>query len=381
MATKKIRVRKELRHIRKITFIRSGTMASNSQNSDILAKRFFYVAQSKDGNIRQGYADTGRPFRSSIKASALSWLDYTVDNLEAEAVAISDHYGFSKQLIRGLLDKKHTGYEDLDAELGLRIPAIYVRGMQVEISPIYMLIDKSKIITIHSLKLQRFIRFRRYADVFMRKVPKKGPQVDKITLLLIRLLDENNSRNFDHLREIEEQGDSLSKWMMDPETPRSKLGPEIYKMKHALIVYLSALWVSLDVINNLRYGDATLITDDDEILNRIELLSSDLNRQIGLSEHMSEVLASGLEVLQSIYNNQLQVLNNRMAYGITYLTIIGTAVLVPNTIATVLSNPAFNMTGKDEVWYLGLIIGSTVISTALAYWWVRSQKWFPKNLD
>lgn len=375
---KKIRVRKELRHIRKITFIRSGTMASNG---DILTKRFFYVAQSKEGSIRQGYADTGRPFRGSIKASALSWLDYTVDELESETRGIADHYGFSKQLIAGLLDKRHTGYEDFDAELGLRIPAIYVRGMEVEISPIYILIDKSKIITIHSHKLQRFIRFRRYADVFMRKVPKKGPRADKLTLLLIRLLDENNSRNFDHLREIEEQGDALAKWMMDPETPRTKLGPEIYKMKHALIVYLSALWVTLDVINNLRYGDATLITDDDEILKRIELLSSDLNRQIGLSEHMSEVLASGLEVLQSIYNNQLQVLNNRMAYAITYLTIIGTAVLVPNTIATILSNPLFNLSGKDEVWYLALIFGSTLVSTLAAWWWVKSQQWFPKNVD
>lgn len=374
----KIRVRKELRHIRKITFIRSGTMASNG---DILTKRFFYVAQSREGSIRQGYADTGRPFRGSIKASALSWLDYTVDELESETQGIADHYGFSKQLISGLLDKRHTGYEDFDAELGLRIPAIYVRGMEVEISPVYILIDKSKIITIHSHKLQRFIRFRRYADVFMRKVPKKGPSADKLTLLLIRLLDENNSRNFDHLREIEEQGDELAKWMMDPETPRTKLGPEIYKMKHALIVYLSALWVTLDVINNLRYGDATLITDDDKILGRIELLSSDLNRQIGLSEHMSEVLASGLEVLQSIYNNQLQVLNNRMAYAITYLTIIGTAVLVPNTIATILSNPLFNLTGKDEAWYLALIFGSTVVSTLVAWWWVKSQQWFPKNMD
>ena len=378
---KKIRVPKELRHIRKIAFIRSGNMATNGANGDILAKRFFYVAQSKEGSIRQGYADTAKQFRGSIRASALSWLDYTVDDVEGEAVRISEHYGFSKPLIRGLLDKKHTGYEDFDSELGLRVPAIYVRGMDVEISPVYILINKSMIITIHSHKLQRFIRFRRYADSFMRKVPKKGPQADKLTLLLIRLLDENNSRNFDHLREIEEQGDNLAKWMMDAETPRSKLGPEIYKMKHALIVYLSALWVTLDVINNLRYGDATLITDDDGILGRIELLSSDLNRQIGLSEHMSEVLASGLEVLQSIYNNQLQVLNNRMAYAITYLTIIGTAVLVPNTIATILSNPAFNMTGKDEVWYLALLAGSTIVSTALAYWWVRSQKWFPKNLD
>lgn len=356
-------------------------MVINNAEGDILAKRFFFVAQSGSGNISQGYAQTSEPFQNRIREAKLAWLDYHVDDVEKEAQRIGERFGFSKSLITTLLREKRSSYQDFDAEMGLKVPAISVEGMNVRVHPIIILISKSKIVTIHTSKLQRFVRFRRYADVYMRKIPKKGAVEDKITVLLARLLDENNGRNFDHLREIEEQGDNLAKWMMDAETPRAKLGPEIYKMKHALIVYLSALWETLDVTNNLRYGDAILISDDKDILARFDRLATDINQQIGLSEHMSEVLASGLEVLQSIYNNQLQVLNNRMAYAITYLTIIGTAVLVPNTIATILSNPAFNMTGKDEVWYLALLAASTIIATALAYWWVRSQKWFPKNLD
>lgn len=356
-------------------------MAKNGSNDDILAKRFFYVAQSASGNISQGYAQSSEPFLKNINEAKLSWLDYHVDDVEKEARKIGERFGFSRSLISALLRERRSSYQDFDAEMGLKVPAISVDGMNVGVHPIIILIGKSKIVTIHSHKLQRFIRFRRYADVYMRKIPKRGSSNDKITVLLARLLDENNSRNFEHLREIEEQGDSLSKWMMDPETPRAKLGPEIYKMKHALIMYLSALWETLDVVNNLRYGDAALITDDKETLSRFDRLALDINQQIGLSEHMSEVLASGLEVLQSIYNNQLQVLNNRMAYAVTYLTIIGTAVLVPNTIATVMSNPAFNMTPKDEAWYLALLLGSTVISTLGAWWWVKSQKWFPKTMD
>ena len=93
---------------------------------------------------------------------------------------------------------------------------------------------------------------------------------------------------------------------------------------------------------------------------------------------MSEVLASGLEVLQSIFNNQLQALNNRMARVMTYLTVIGTAVLVPNTLATIFSNSAFNMQPDDLWWYVTLLVVSTVLSTWLVWLWVRKMGWTRK---
>ena len=96
---------------------------------------------------------------------------------------------------------------------------------------------------------------------------------------------------------------------------------------------------------------------------------------------MSEVLASGLEVLQSIYNNQLQNLNNRLALVMTYLTIIGTAVLVPNTLATMLSNAVWDIGPKDLGWYLALMIGATVVATGLVYWWVKKRGWIPKKME
>jgi magnesium transporter len=195
------------------------------------------------------------------------------------------------------------------------------------------------------------------------------------------LIDENNDRNFDHLREIETHGDHLSKILSDSSTPRHVLGPEIYNMKHALISYLNALWSTLEVINNLRYGDAELLTDDPRLLSRIGGLASDINGQIGLAEHLSEVLASGLEVLQSIYNNQLQILNNKLAMLAAYLGVVGTAVLVPNTLATVFSNPAFNMGPKDLWWYIAVLIGSTILATYLVYWWIKKSNLLPKSPD
>ena len=121
------------------------------------------------------------------------------------------------------------------------------------------------------------------------------------------------------------------------------------------------------------------MTDDSKILRRIGGLASDVNGQIGLAEHLSEVLASGLEVLQSIYNNQLQILNNKLAMLATYLAVIGTAVLVPNTLATILSNPAFNMTPKDLWWFLAVLIVSTLASVYVVYWWIQKSNLLPKS--
>jgi magnesium transporter len=135
------------------------------------------------------------------------------------------------------------------------------------------------------------------------------------------------------------------------------------------------------VLHTLRYGDAELITNDEKLISKLGILAEDVSRQISLAEHMSEVLASGLEVLQSIYNNQLQNLNNRLALLMSYLTIIGTAVLVPNTLATMLGNSVFDIGPKDLGWYLTLMIGSTVIATGLVYWWVKRRGWIPKKME
>ncbi len=215
----------------------------------------------------------------------------------------------------------------------------------------------------------------------MKKIPADLLVEDKVTRILIRIIDRNNEKNFEHLRYLEEQGDELNRLLLDPRTPRTRLGPEIYEMKHGLIGYLNTMWAMRGVLDSLRYGDAEAITNDERLLERIGVLAQDVQGQIGLAEHLSEVLASGLEVLQSIYNNQLQVLNNRLALVVAFLTIVGTAVLVPNTLATILGNSAFGMVQRDLWWYVPLLVGSTVLSTWLAWWWVKSRGWLPKKVD
>jgi magnesium transporter len=351
-----------------------------ANQTEVFQKPWFCVALSSGGTIFKTDAESPADFMDILNESVIAWVDRWTDDFDKDAPFAAAQLGFGEPLITSLTGDSRLTYQDFDTEMGIKLPSIQVRQFEVEPHPLLMLMRRNFVFTVHPRSVdRRFTRIRRYSDIVLKKIPNNVTPGDKLTLLLMRIIDETNQRNFEHLRQIEERGDELNKDLMNSETPRDKLGPEIYDMKHALITYLNALWQTVDVLHDLRYGDAELVTDDQKILYRLSLLAEDVQRQIGLAEHLSEVLASGLEVLQSIYNNQLQALNNRMAMVMTYLTIIGTAVLVPNTLATILGNSAFAMGPKDVGWYWALLVGSTVVATALAYWWVKRRGWLPRK--
>ena len=344
-------------------------------------KKAFCIALTPSGGQLKIVGDSPVEFIPFLANTDLAWIDFAAeDPSEAEKVAVSA--GFISSLVPTLLGDYYSVYEDLDTELGIRLPAVVGRRFDVNITPLLILIRKNLILTIHGIGTTRLTRFSRYAPTFLKKVDPKLSPPDKITILLTRLIDENNNGNFDHLREIELQGDELSRTLLDVKASRESLAPDIYNMKHALIAYLDALWTTLDVISSLRYGDAKLITDDKHLLGMFTILANDVNRQIALGEHMSEVLASGLEVLQSIYNNQLQILNNKVSLLMAWLTVIGTAVLVPNTIATIYGTPFFTDKGPEDLWWYALLLFfSTVISGYATFWWMNRKDLMPKMPD
>jgi magnesium transporter len=346
-----------------------------------IQKSAFYVSLSNNGVTTKVESDNVSEIVGHLKEDALEWMDFTVESINEDSFFIATSLKFSLQLVASVLSDRYSSYEDLDSELGLMLPAVRVERFDVKVYPLLILIRKNLIITIHPKEVVRLAKIYRYADIFMKKIRHDIPWMDKLTILLTRIIDENNQKNFNGLRMIEEEGDYLGKFLVDPKSSREKIGQDIYTMKHALITYLNTLWASWDVINSLRYGDAETITDNQKLLQRIGILGDDISRQISLAEHMSEVLASGLEVLQSIYNNQLQILNNRLALMVGYLTIIGTALLVPNTIATIAGNQMFPFTTMDIPAYLTLLIGSTVVATIVSWWAVKKYGLLPKRPD
>jgi len=335
----------------------------------------FCVAMLKNGStikLEGKFED----FLSSLKEADFAWVNVKVDDLKEDGSKIASKLGFNPSIVHELVSQRFSGYDDHITELGLLLPAVRVTKLEVEINKLIILMKSNIVVTIHGEHVTRLAKFARYAVTFFKKVPKNLDDVDKITLVLVRILDENNERNFDGIRSIQEQGEEISKYLIEPSSARHELGSDIYKMKHALISYLEALWATLDVVHYLRYGDAELITDDPIILQKVGMLSTDLTRQISISEQMSTVLASGLEVLQSIYNNQLTMLNNRMSMIAVWMGVLGAAFIVPNTIATIFGTPISEHINWQA--QLIIIVLSTLFSGLFAYWLFKKKGLIPK---
>ncbi len=347
-------------------------------NGAAVKPRGICVALPKGGKPIKLMGDNPSDFLPLLQSSTFAWINFSLSDLEKDGTDVSAKLGFSDSLVPSLLGNYHSNYEDREIELGIKVPAVKIIGLEVISYDLIILVRRNLILSMHSEKVTRVVQLSRYADTYMRKFPESMPMDDKLTNMLIRILDENNNRNFEQLREIEEQADSLSKKLSDPRTPREMLGTQIYGMKHSLISYLNALWRTLDVLNSLRHGDADTITDNNKVLVKIGLLADDVNRQISTAEHTSDVLASGLEVLQSLYNNQLQTLNNRMTLAVAWLTILGTALLVPNTIATFYGSIQ-GLDDKNLIWYSAITVVATINATMLAFWWVQKKIIMPKT--
>ena len=345
-----------------------------------IQKSAFYVSLSKDGVTTKKESDNISEIAGHLQEDALEWMDFTVENINEDSYVIATSLKFSLQLVASVLSDRFSAYEDLETELGLMLPAVRVDKFDVKVYPLLIFVRKNLVLTIHPKSIVRLQKIYRYADIFMKKIRQDLPWNDKITVLLTRIIDENNEKNFNCLQMIEDEGDELGKYLVEPKAPRSEIGNDIYQMKHALITYLNTLWASWDVINSLRYGDAETISDNQKLLQRIGILGDDINRQIALSEHMSEVLASGLEVLQTIYNNQLQMLNNKLAFIATWLAVLATAGLVPNTLATIFGIGKINDL-IDWPWIVLILVISTIICTYLIYLFFKRKEWLPPRTE
>jgi magnesium transporter len=329
----------------------------------------FCILLFPDGRIERQVDQPVAEYFSEVKEASVAWIDCSIRDDEKEIEKLALLAGFTKVPIPKLTHGFYSAYEDYDTELGIMLPSVTVKGEKMTVHPLFVLIRDNLVLTIHSDEINRLLRFSRYAQQFFKRIATESTP-DKVTLTLERIIDENNDRNFEYLREIEMHGDAISKSLIEESIAKKKVAHDIYKMKHVLIDYLNVLWATKDVVDSLRYGDADLITNDEKLLGRIGILSDNIDRHIELSEQMSNVLSSGLEVMQSIYNNQLQTVNNRFALVTAYLTVLGTAFLVPNTIATIAGSGVMEGTMAAQWWYVPLLAASTIVATLASLLWV-----------
>jgi len=149
-----------------------------------------------------------------------AWIDYSTKDDAKEIEQLAQIAGFTK-----LPSPNSTGfysaYEDYDTELGIMLPSVTIKNDTMTVHPLFVLIRENFILTVHSEDINRLLRSRATPSRFSSASAPCAP--DKITMMLERIIDENNDRNFEYLREIEAHGDAISKSLIEEKVAKKTL--------------------------------------------------------------------------------------------------------------------------------------------------------------
>ena len=299
-----------------------------------------------------------------VESGTLTWIECVVDDIVNETPGILEKLKIDMDpsvLLSGYI----TAYEDIGDTLGIMLPFIITGDSRTQTTPILIFMKKDLIVTIHDDYGGKIAKLYNYSNSLMRKLPKESEQwADRQTILLFRLMDEVSETNFSILRTILEQAEQLELDLSGSRQTDRNVSDELSNMKRSLLTFLNAVGATHDTVRNVKYGDPDMLTDDDDILEKFEVILGRLDRQIQMAENVMEIISTGVTVIQTETSNKLTKL-------IVWLTVAATAVLVPNTIATVLGIPDLNV---SLTWVVPILIISTVISAVVTYRWTKQWR-------
>lgn len=291
-------------------------------------------------------------------AGHLTWIECVVDNIVEETPKILQKLGITMEpavLLSGYV----SSYEDRNETLGIMIPFVITGNNTTQTTPLLIFIKKDLVLTIHDDYGGKIERLYNYAPTFLRKLPKDAEHwADRQTLLLTRIIDEISEANFSILRIIVERTEQLELDLAGSRQIERDLSVELSNMKTSLLTFLNSVWATYDTVHNLKYGDADMISDEESVLAKFEVILSRLDRQIQMAENLMQMISTGVNVIQTQVSNKLTIL-------VVWFTVAGTAVLVPNTLATIFS--IFPNNESNIAWMIPTIIISTIVSAFVTY--------------
>jgi magnesium transporter len=304
----------------------------------------------------------------SVSSSCtVSWTECIVDDLPEAAKDVTKALGITLDPSI-VLASYLSGYEDRGEILGLMLPTIMFTGSKVRVTPMLIYLRKDHIVTVQDEHAGKILRLSEYASTFFRRLPTKPEEwADRQTTLLIRIIDELSEHNFTVLRMIVEAAEQIEIDLAGLRQIPRDLTVEMSSIKTSVLTFLNAIWATHTTVHSLRYGDPDMVTDNDTILSKFDVVLAGLERQIQMAEHVLEVLTAGMNVLQT-------EVSNKLGSFLLWLSVIGTAVLVPNTLATIYG--AFPAPESMSLTRLLALIFSTAGATYGSYWFVA--KWWQK---
>ncbi len=152
----------------------------------------FCIILYKDGRIERLIDRPFEEYLTAIGEASFAWIDFTTKEDDKEIETIAQAASFTRIPIPKLTTGFYSAYEDYDTELGIMLPSATVRVDKMTVHPLFVLIRDNFILTVHCDEINRLLRFSRYAPQFFKKIAEE-PMGDKITLVLERIIDENNS--------------------------------------------------------------------------------------------------------------------------------------------------------------------------------------------
>ena len=314
-----------------------------------------------------------KEFLDISKQSAVTWVNYPVDDVRKDSAEVATAFGFKATMVERLFRGRYSAFIDDDTEIGMMVPAVLVEGSTVKPHIVLIFIRDGLMLSIHDRHVTRFARFIRYAEIFIKKIPFGWSKIDQLTMILLRLIDENNRRNFLSIKLMTNEVDNLQRAFANEHLGITKIAAKIQRIRHILVQLLSVLWENYDIMRTLQQGDTMLLSTRPEMLDKFNKIMTENSTYIQLGENLANIIGSGAEAMQDYYQIRLVRLNNVLSFASTWLGILGTIFLVPNTLATVMSAASFNLKPSDAWWYTILLIVSTVVSSFITYIIIRKM--------
>lgn len=296
-----------------------------------------------------------------------------MDDIRKNAAEVAQAFGFTAAMIEKLLHGRYSAFADDDTEFGMMVPAVVMDGSNVVTHVVFILIKEGLILTIHDRHVTRFARFIRYAEVFIKKTHHDWSKTDQLTMILLRLIDENNRRNFNTIKSMTGEVDNLQRAFANENLGIAKVAIKIQRVRHTLVKLLSVLWENYDIMRVLQQGDIMLLSSRPELLDKFNRIMTENSTYIQLGENLANIIGSGAEAMQDYYQIRLVRLNNVLSFASTWLGILGTIFLVPNTLATIMSASSFNLGPAAALWYTILLFVVTALSSVATYVIIRKM--------
>jgi len=157
----------------------------------------FCIILSKDGRIDRQIDRPLEEYLAAIPTASIAWIDYSTKDDAREIEQLAQAAGFTKLPIPKALHRFLLGIRGLRHGTRDHAPLGHHQKRHHDGSPALCLNPGKLHITVHSEDINRLLRFSRYAQPFFKRISSMCT-CDKITLMLERIIDENNDRNFEY---------------------------------------------------------------------------------------------------------------------------------------------------------------------------------------